>query len=80
MLDIVPSAEYPPRVLGTVAQNQRWAMTTDFDEQDHEEADPARLEIKRAEVGEETVRSNCKDNTSNDPFSRCKSAQQFGYR
>ena len=23
---------------------------------------------------------NCKDNTSNDPFSRCKSLQQFGYR
>ena len=22
----------------------------------------------------------CKDNTSNDPFSRCKSVQQFGYR
>ena len=21
----------------------------------------------------------CKDNTSNDPFSRCKSVQQFGY-
>ena len=27
-----------------------------------------------------TIPSLCKDNTSNDPFSRCKSVQEFGYR
>ena len=50
MLEIVPRVDYPPRVLGTITQNQRWAMTKDFDEQDDEEADPARLAIKRAEA------------------------------
>ena len=50
MLEIVPRAEHPPRVLGTIAQNQRWAMTKDFDEKDQEQADPARLAIKRAEA------------------------------
>ena len=50
MLEIVPRADHPPRVLGTIAQNQRWAMTKDFDEKDDEEADPARLAIKRAEA------------------------------
>ena len=50
MLEIVPRADHPPRVLGTIAQNQRWAMTKDFDEQDDEEADPARLAIKSAEA------------------------------
>ena len=46
LLEIVPRADHPPRVLGTIAQNQRWAMTKDFDEKD----DPARLAIKRAEA------------------------------
>ena len=32
-------------------------MTKGFDDQDDEEEDPARLEIKRAEAGEETLRS-----------------------
>ena len=50
MLEIVPRADHPPRVLGTIAQNQRWAMTKDFDKQDDQEADPARLAIKRAEA------------------------------
>ena len=50
MLEIVPRADHPPRVLGTIAQNQRWAMTKDFDEPDDEEADPAKLAIKRAEA------------------------------
>ena len=50
MLEIVPRADHTPRVLGTIAQNQRWAMTKDLDEQDDEEADPARLAIKRAEA------------------------------
>ena len=46
----MPRADHPPRVLGTIAKNQRWAMTKDFDEKDDEEADPARLAIKRAEA------------------------------
>ena len=50
MLAIVPRADHPPRVLGTIAQNQHWAMTEDFDEKDDEEADPATLAIKRAEA------------------------------
>ena len=50
MLEIVPRADHPPRVVGTIAQNQRWATTKDFDEQDDEEADPARLATKRAEA------------------------------
>ena len=50
MLELVPRADHPPRVLGTMAQNQRWAMTKDFDEQDDEEADRARHAIKGAEA------------------------------
>ena len=48
MLEFVPRAVHPPRVLGTLAQNQRWAMTKDYDEQGDEDADLARLAIKRA--------------------------------
>ena len=50
MLEIVPRADHPRRVLGTIAHNQGRAMTKDFDELDDEEADPARLVTKRAEA------------------------------
>ena len=50
MLDIVPRADHPPQYLAPSHKNQRWATTKDFDEQDDEEADPARLAIKRAEA------------------------------
>ena len=43
----MPRADHPPRVLGTMAQKQRWAMTKDFDQQDDEEADPARHATKQ---------------------------------
>ena len=62
MLEIVPRADHPPRVPGTIAQNQRWAMTKDFDELDDEEADPARLAIKRAEAAKklcEAIKELC---------------------
>ena len=62
MLEIVPRADHAPRVPGTIAQNQRWATTKDFDEQDDEEADPARLATKRAEAAKklcEAIKELC---------------------
>ena len=46
----ITCARSRPRILGTMTQNQRWATTKDFDEQDDEEADLARLAIERAEA------------------------------
>ena len=37
------------------------------------------LDVLKEEMKSLNMGSGCEDNTSNDPFSRCKSVQQFGY-